>query len=311
MNMRPYNPTQDQSALFDLLHACRRADQIDRLLPLHLEEALKPGSFLASPHLDLTQDTRLWFYPDDRLAAFSLVDLHSWGLLYLVDPDISHADIETTLIAWGIERARAMVAGQQAKALHCRAVRLDKPQRARLLEKAGFSPINDPMIRLVRPLDQPIPPPILPPGFTFSHVTALTDLAAYIDMGNTAFPNAFRIESHRQFTALPQYRAPLDLVVLNPQQRPVALCQCYYDSRDTDQNPCPEGFTDPVGTHPDFRRQGLARAVILEGLHRLRACGLQAATLQASAANKVTRHLYSSLGYQEQYCTATYAYPLE
>lgn len=59
------------------------------------------------------------------------------------------------------------------------------------------------------------------------------------------------------------------------------------------------GLVEPVGTHPDFRRMGLARAVMLEGLRRMQAYGMQSVMIASSAENVASRTLYDGLGFTE------------
>ncbi len=50
---------------------------------------------------------------------------------------------------------------------------------------------------------------------------------------------------------------------------------------------------DPVGTHPDFRRRGLARAVVLHGLHKLAALGATRVPMISTAP------LYEAIGFRK------------
>jgi mycothiol synthase len=57
------------------------------------------------------------------------------------------------------------------------------------------------------------------------------------------------------------------------------------------------GLFEPVETHEDFRRLGLARAVITEGLHRMRAAGMRTARVEHDITNAPAAALYESLGF--------------
>jgi len=58
---------------------------------------------------------------------------------------------------------------------------------------------------------------------------------------------------------------------------------------------------EPVGTHPDYRRLGLARAMMLHGMHLARAAGATHATVVCLGApgHPKARELYYSLGFRE------------
>ena len=57
------------------------------------------------------------------------------------------------------------------------------------------------------------------------------------------------------------------------------------------------GLFEPVETDEGFRRLGLARAVITEGLHRMRAAGMRTARVEHDITNAPAAALYESLGF--------------
>ncbi len=61
------------------------------------------------------------------------------------------------------------------------------------------------------------------------------------------------------------------------------------------------GLFEPVGTHLDFQRKGLGRAVVFEGLRQLRAAGMQTAIVGAESDNPPAYHLYVSVGFRSIY----------
>jgi GNAT superfamily N-acetyltransferase len=66
----------------------------------------------------------------------------------------------------------------------------------------------------------------------------------------------------------------------------------------------PSGYTvefEPVGTHPDHRRLGLARAMLLHGMHLARAAGAAHATVVCKGApgHPQARGPYYGLGFRE------------
>jgi len=58
---------------------------------------------------------------------------------------------------------------------------------------------------------------------------------------------------------------------------------------------------EPVGTHPDYRRRRLARAMLLRGMHRARAAGATHMTVACLGApgHPQARELYYSVGFRE------------
>jgi ribosomal protein S18 acetylase RimI-like enzyme len=58
------------------------------------------------------------------------------------------------------------------------------------------------------------------------------------------------------------------------------------------------GLFEPVGTHPDFQGQGLGKAVMAEGLHRMKAAGMRRAILGFDPTNAAALALYTSMGFR-------------
>ena len=58
------------------------------------------------------------------------------------------------------------------------------------------------------------------------------------------------------------------------------------------------GEFEPVGTRPAFRRQGLGKAVIAEGLRRLKARGATDAIVYTPHSNGSAVALYESAGFR-------------
>ncbi|MFE7778720.1 GNAT family N-acetyltransferase [Streptomyces sp. NPDC057445] len=98
------------------------------------------------------------------------------------------------------------------------------------------------------------------------------------------------------------YRPELDLIVVSPAGDAVAYCQGWYDEANG------IGEFEPVGTHPEHRRLGLARAVCTAVLHAFADAGGHRATLccRGDAAYPVPKQLYESMGFTAFTRTHTY-----
>jgi ribosomal protein S18 acetylase RimI-like enzyme len=66
------------------------------------------------------------------------------------------------------------------------------------------------------------------------------------------------------------------------------------------------GLFEPVGTHPNFQRKGLGRAVMQEGLRRLQSCGMKQAIVSTYEDNPTAIKFYESLGFQVVFHLGTY-----
>jgi GNAT superfamily N-acetyltransferase len=85
----------------------------------------------------------------------------------------------------------------------------------------------------------------------------------------------------------PLYRRDLDLVAVAPNGDLAAFCTVWYD--DVTRT----GYFEPVGTSPDHQRKGLGRAIMTEGLRRLKHMGALYATVAGYSQAAIA--LYSSV----------------
>lgn len=87
----------------------------------------------------------------------------------------------------------------------------------------------------------------------------------------------------------PDYRAELDLFVMNPSGEVVSFCGLWHDEINH------IAILEPVGTHKDYRRKGLGKAVIYEGLNRLRSLGVREVYVGSD------QPFYRSIGMQKEH----------
>jgi ribosomal protein S18 acetylase RimI-like enzyme len=173
-----------------------------------------------------------------------------------------------------------------------------------VLERNGYSrAANDEpfMVYLARALDR-LPQPALPDGFALRTVSD-ADVEARVEAHRSAFhPSRATVESYRNVMAGWPYRADLDCIAVAPDGRVAAYCLAWLD----DENRA--GELEPVGTHADFRRRGLAAAVCAFALRRLRdeGAGLRVVYARGDADYPAPRRLYEALGFRPHAPTITY-----
>jgi ribosomal protein S18 acetylase RimI-like enzyme len=71
-----------------------------------------------------------------------------------------------------------------------------------------------------------------------------------------------------------------------------SYCICWLDAANQ------IGEFEPVGTRPAYRGQGIGKAVIVEGLRRLRDAGAHTAIVYTPRHNEPAQKLYLSAGFQ-------------
>jgi GNAT superfamily N-acetyltransferase len=144
----------------------------------------------------------------------------------------------------------------------------------------------------------PLAEPILHEGYTLrtTQPDDPADCRQIAALLNAAFGRTFHTaEEYQTFTRLaPCFRPDLDLVAVAPDGAFAAYVGIPFDEANR------RGIFEPVCTHPDHRRKGLAQALMHGGLLRLRALGAVDVTVDTGdmeAANA----LYTSIGFAEAY----------
>ena len=301
MTSHPFERSMDMEKVIELLLTCKANKSIDHFLPFMLRLVLTPSSLLSSTSIDLATDVRIWKKHDGTVCGFALVDLSVWGLFYLVKPSEEGGELEQEILSWACNRASHIGRGQSIT-LRCRRIREDNPKRISSLERQGFiRDTNRQGLRMVRPLDVPLDKPLIPQGFKIRHLSGRDEIEAYVALVNSAIPGATSVETHQRWIETPEYIPELDLIAVADDGTFAAFCQSYYDPLDWDRPKRREGWTDPIGTAPAYRKKGLARAIVLEALWRLKSRGIEDAVLGVSGSNKAAQKLYESIGYRAIY----------
>ena len=301
MNSYPFEEKRDIEAVLGLLLTCKANKSIDHFLPFMLRLVLTPSSLLSSTSIDLTNDVRIWKKHDETVCGFALVDLSVWGLFYLVSPSEAGGELDQEILSWACNKASLIRQGKSIP-LRCRRVREDNPKRISALQRQGFRrDTNRQGLRMVRPLDVPLDKPLIPQGFEIRHLSDQDEIEAYVTLVNSAIPGATSVETHQKWIETSEYIPELDLIAVADDGTFAAFCQSYYDPLDLARSTRKEGWTDPIGTAPPYRKKGLARAIVLEALQRLKSRGIEDAVLGVAGSNEVAQKLYESIGYRAIY----------
>lgn len=163
------------------------------------------------------------------------------------------------------------------------------------LERRGFARAPDApfFAYLLRSLDV-LPEKAVPEGFELRAVRE-SDVESRVGAHRSAFhPSRVTVESYRNVMQAWPYRSELDCIAVAPDGRVAAYCLAWLD----DENRV--GELEPVGTHADFRRRGLAAAVCAFALRRLADEGATRAVVYArgDAEYAAPKLLYESLGFR-------------
>lgn len=240
--------------------------------------------------LDGPGRTRLWFEGDD-LVGWAWLEPPA-GLDFLIHPDHRSGALLAEMLDWLEERARAAASTRTAVSeLSVYALEHDTATVA-ALERRGYRATEQCDVHTSRSLAGDLPEVVLPDGFAVRHVRGEDDLARRVAVHRAAFaPSKVTEESYRNVMRSGTYRPDLDMVVVAPDGAFASYCLCWYDAANG------VGEFEPVGTHPDYQRRGLARAVSAAALHHLRELGADTAIVYYSWEGAGL--LYESLGFRE------------
>lgn len=168
-------------------------------------------------------------------------------------------------------------------------------ERQALLKGQSYQNLGHDSNMRRRPFDKPVPEFRLPRGYAIQNLAGVDrdDLEKRAAVAN----NAFDITKHTAQTIhmlqkAPTYRPELDLVVVGPDGMFVAYCVIWFDEANR------IGMFGPVGTHRAYRRRGLAKALMREGLIRLEALQASMAYVDCGVEQGVNR-LYESVGFTD------------
>jgi mycothiol synthase len=293
MQHRPYQGETDLQRLLDALSRAHAAPGGSELLhPGDLAWALYQNTAF-----DPANEIEIWEARDGDLVGFGMFDGGDFETqCFTVEDEVRRAFESEAL---GFARERALATGGVGQ---LRTYILDsETARRELLVAQGFAVDegrvtrrggpNVSMVHLRQPLGH-APLEAAPAGFVVRSVGGEDEWPARVELHRTVWePSRVTLEAYRRLRAGPVYRPDLDLVAVAPDGRLASYAIVWYDPASR------VGEFEPVGTHPDFRRQGAGQAVLREGLRRLQVLGAQRALVSSSAHNSAAIRLYESVGF--------------
>jgi ribosomal protein S18 acetylase RimI-like enzyme len=148
----------------------------------------------------------------------------------------------------------------------------------------------------IRPVDLPAPSYNIPEGYSIRNAIMEEDFDLYREVQKAVFPH-IKTMSNPQLELYSEasfYKPDLDIVAVGADANFAAFCTGRLDpvSRIAE--------LEPVGTHPDHRKLGLAHAVICECLKRLETNKPSDVVIIGAAPTEGARRLYKSVGFVKQ-----------
>jgi mycothiol synthase len=308
---RPLAAPEDFPALLEFYHRC---DQVDRRDDVPTLEMLQHRYNHPPPTGELRQ--QLWETDDGHLVGVVALWLRltpeepEARLSIKVHPDYRGHRLEAELFAWAetaIQEKAALVEKTVAVQIN---TRQGDAYYQELYICQGYHAVRW-FYDMQRPLSEPIPMPQLPPGFTTRQTTA-DEAAAWVEMFNQTFVDHWNFHAmtvaDRQYRLhYPTHQPEFDWVAVAPDGRLAAFCYGNINQAENARKQCQEGWIFLVGTRRGFRRRGLARAMLLQGIHQLQTAGMETALLGVDAQNpNQAQSLYESVGFRVKETYVTY-----
>jgi mycothiol synthase len=229
---------------------------------------------------DPITDLPIWEDADGTILGFGFFLQVQDNPEFYMHPALYDAGLGDKMIAWAVDLARAQ--GRDAIETSCIA---RNQRKAAFLSSHGFTCIGDPMLFQERRLDVPIPDITIPEEYTVAQLR--TEIPELSVAGSSPFPRGAYLAMRRA----PGYRPDLDVKAYRGDTI-AAGCICWLDEVDG----C--GELEPVGTHLDHRRRGLAAACITQALRALRDHGATTAYVRTGKTNRAAVALYEKIGFE-------------
>lgn len=248
--------------------------------------------FNRSNQFQPTEAIQIWEHEQsDEIAGLGWYTAAHYGVDLLVANEYRGIGLEKRILTWAEQKLRQIPFEKRGHAeVKVQVFEWDK-EREQSLSQAGYRRDMFHYTWFHYDLAVQLESPVLPAGFTIRPVNQ-QEAAARAELHNLAFfTDDVTQDSYLRVMNSAAYRPELDIVAVAPDGTLAAFALGWI-------NPVLQsGLFEPVGTHPEFRRLGLAKAVILAGMRQMRAAGMCLALVYTESPNLQAQKLYLSAGF--------------
>ena len=242
----------------------------------------------------LETDVFLWETPDGELAA--VLNREAPGSVFLqIHPDFRSRELEAEMLAVA-EQHLTVDTDDGRRSLHVW-VEAEEVQFREIVQRYGYSlsTAHKSEHQRQRILSEPIVPAPAAEGYTIRSLGDIDEHSARCRASFRAFhPNdpkeRFEDGWYHNVQKAPLYRRDLDLVAEAPNGEIAAFATIWFDEYTL------TGLFEPVGTMPEYQRLGLGKAILTEGLLRLKRLGTVLAYVESYTES--AHKLYESVGFR-------------
>jgi GNAT superfamily N-acetyltransferase len=239
-------------------------------------------------HQMIQQATTLWENEAGDAVAYAVIPFTT-SLSFGILPQWRNTQLLRTILAWGLGLLRSQSC---TSFLQVRCHEQDTDLQA-VLTQEGFMPEPYPDVYLTCPLDAVPAVPQLPIGFRLQAGVTVADHAAYQGLHTAIFGHGMGMDEH--FSRA--YQPELDLIAIAPDDTWAAVCFGTMDQVGDSTHTERIGDVGLLAVHPAFRRQGLARALLVQMMQRAREQGAAHMVTETENIGSPAMQLYRSLGF--------------
>ena len=248
---------------------------------------------------DYPENIRLWTDRHGKLLAWAVLQVPFWTIDYAYNPEF-HDPLHLQVLKWADQQARQIVNTSSGHPAWF--VSVSKRHAARIydLEQAGFESQEDvgenswSQVLMEHPM-QIAAEARVPENLHIRPLNGISEVRQYVDVHRSVFESKnMTVEWRSRTLERPEYIPELDGVAVTPTGQLAAFCVCWLAK---DAHGKISGQIEPLGVHADFRDSGLGRAILLEGLKRLRAKGAKQVYVQTDSHRNAAFRLYESAGF--------------
>ena len=239
----------------------------------------------------------LWF-EGECLIGWALLSAQEQSFDVFVLPHLRGSGQEREILDWSLEHMSMVDSFQSIW------IAEEDDVRIRWMESHGFTMEQEYTPYFKRSLAGPLDMPQLPEGFGIRSSRGQEDARLRAACSHAAFGSTKPFEEYwprtLRFMQSSVYVAEHELFVIAPGGEIAAYCIIWTDEVNN------LGHFEPVGTHPDFQRKGLAKSLLFEALRRLQSEGMTEAGVCTNHDNPPAIGLYESIGFQKSTRLLTY-----
>jgi mycothiol synthase len=291
---RLFSNHQDLDSMIELLVEGRKANNGSYYIH---QGDLKWWLYYPPFERDYWDYIHLWDDPEKsgRLLGWALISPAWVGFDVYTQPELCGSLSAQTMYRWAEEQALRIARQDGKPTIYVLGIFHDDDFLDGYLKQRGYR-LGRGMVHMTRSLDLPIFPPHMSAGFEIRNCKGESEVLARARAQFGAFKSTATFERYlNRFTSFmrsPVYDPDLDIVAGAPDGQVGAFCIVWTDPINR------VGLFEPVGTHPEFQRKGLGKAVMKAGLRRLQERGMRSAIVSTFEDNLAAIKLYESVGFQ-------------